>query len=97
MRRFPEVIATAADIENICNNHPEYHARLKAVLQRAKDEPTKSKIVLSHDTDPETGEMINVVEKEITRPNPQWKRWGYKSKKAMTDKIPILHAEMQQA
>lgn len=97
MRRFPETIATKQDIVNIHNNHPEFHEQLKAVLQRAKNAPTKAKIVISHDTDPETGEMINVVEKEISRPNPQWKRWGFKSKKAMTDKIPALHAEMQQA
>lgn len=97
MRRFPETIGTKQDIENIRNNHPEFHEQLKAVLQRAKNEPTKAKIVLSHDTDPETGEMINVVEKEIIRPNQQWKRWGFGSKKAMTDKIPALHAEMQPA
>jgi hypothetical protein len=36
--------------------------------------------------------MINVVEEEITRPNQQWKRWGFKSKKAMTDIIPALDA-----
>ena len=97
MHRFPETIGTKQDVDNILNDHPEFHGQLKAVLQRAKNEPTKAKIVLSHDTDPETGEMTNVVEKEITRPNQQWKRWGYKSKKAMTDKIPTLHAEMQQA
>ncbi len=92
MHRFPETIATKQDIDNIRNNHPEFHEQLKAVLQRAENEPTKTKITASYDTDPETGEMINVVEEEITRPNQQWKRWGFKSKKAMTDIIPALDA-----
>ena len=96
MHRFPETIGTKQDIENILNNHPEYHEQLKAVLQRAKNEPTKAKLTTSYDTDPETGEMINVVEKEIIRPNPQWNRWGFESKKAMTDKISALDAEIQQ-
>lgn len=93
MHRFRETIGTKQDIENICNNHPEYHKQLKAVLQRAKNEPTKAKITTSYDIDPETGTMINVVETEIVRPNQQWKRWGFKSKKAMTDKIPMSEEE----
>ena len=97
MHRFPETIATKQDIENIRNNHPEFHEQLKAVLQRAKNEPTKAKLTTSYDTDPETGEMVNVVETEIPRPNPQWKRWGFKSKKAMTAKISALDTEMQPA
>lgn len=89
MRRFPETLGTKQDIQNILNDHPEHHAQLKAVLARAAAEPTKATRVVSHDTDPETGEMTNVVTEEITRPNQQWKQWGFKSRKAMKDKIPI--------
>jgi len=94
MRQFPETIATAQDIDNILNDHPEYHSRLKAVLLRAVNEPEKTDQVISHDTDPETGEMINVVTKQITRPNQQWKRGGFKNRGALNSKIAQLDAKI---
>lgn len=94
MRNFPEVIATAADIDNILNDHPEHHASLKAVLLRATNEPEKTDQVISYDTDPETGEMINVVTKQIIRPNQQWKRWRFKNRGELTSKIATLDAKM---
>lgn len=78
MRKFPDIIATKQDVENILNNHPEYHVQLKTVLQRALDEPKTAIQVLSSDIDPETNEMTNIVTKEIPTPNPIWKRMGFK-------------------
>lgn len=80
MRKFPELIATKQDVENIINNHPEHHAQLKVALLRTSNELDKATQVISHDTDEETGEMINIVEKHITRPNQMWERMGYKNK-----------------
>ena len=94
MRNFPETIATKQDIENILNDHPEHHSRLRAVLLRASNEPTKTDQVISNDTDPETGEMTNIVTKQITRPNQQWKRWGFKSRSAMNTKITAVDAKI---
>jgi len=94
MKNFPETIATKQDINNILNDHPEYHGQLKAVLLRATNEPEKTDQVIS-DTDPETGEMINVVTKQITRPNQQWKRWGFKNRGALNSKIATLDAKMK--
>ncbi len=90
MRKFPETIATSQDIENILNDHPEYHGQLKATLLRAVNEPEKAEQVTDYDIDPETGEMINVVTKQITRPNQQWERWGFANRGALNSIIARL-------
>ena len=95
MRNFPETISTKQDIENIRNNHPEMHDQLKAVLARAASEPTKMDVVVSHDTDPKTDEMTNVITERRTCPNPQWKRWGFKNRAELTSKIATLEASMK--
>lgn len=94
MRRFPETIATKQDVENIINNHPEYHAQLKSILQRASNEPEKATQVISSDIDPETGEMINIVTKQITRPNQTWKRIGFDSRDELNSTITAIESEI---
>lgn len=90
MRKFPGVIATAQDVENIINDHPEYHAQLKVVLLRASNEPEKATQVVSYDIDEETDEMINIVEKQITRPNQMWGRMGYKNRGGLDSALAKL-------
>jgi hypothetical protein len=90
MRKFPELIATKQDVENIINDHPEYHAQLKVALLRALNEPDKTLQVISYDTDEEIGEMINIVEKQITRPNQMWKRMGYKNRGELDSALALL-------
>lgn len=80
MRKFPETIATKQDIENIKDHHPEYHAKLRSILLRAVNEPEKATQVTDYDIDPETGEMINIVTKQITRPNQTWELMGFKNR-----------------
>jgi hypothetical protein len=77
MRKYPETIATKQDVENIFNNHPEYHNKLKATLLRAVNEPETVEQVISYDIDPETQEMINIVTNTVTRPNQTWQRMGF--------------------
>lgn len=80
MKQFPEHLATHQDVENIRIHHPEYHKQLKEYLQRAHDEPDKATLAISHDTDPETNEMINIETKEVTKTKMKYKDLGFKSK-----------------
>lgn len=90
MRQFPETITTKQDVENILNNHPEYHKQLKSVLLRAVNEPEKAEQVVSYDIDPETQEMINIKTKQITRPNQIWQRMGFNNRGELNSKIAKL-------
>lgn len=80
MRKFPQTLATPQDVENILNNHPEYHTRFKEHLQRAYDEPDEADIVISYDTDPVTNEMINIITKKIKKDKMKYKDMGFENK-----------------
>ena len=90
MRQFPETIATKQDAQNIRDNHGEYHGKLKAVLLRAVNEPETAEQVVSYDIDPETGEMINIVTKTITRPNQTWEQMGFSNRGELNSLIAQL-------
>ncbi len=90
MRKFPEEIATKQDVENIINYHPEYHKQLKEVLQRAYDEPEDADQVISNDTDPNTGEMVNVKTKKVKKEKMKLKDIGFQNKKALKEVIDQL-------
>ena len=90
MRKFPETIATAQDVKNILNDHPEYHTKLKEILQRASNEPETATQVISSDIDPDTQEMINIETKQITRPNQTWERMGFKNRGELNSMIATI-------
>jgi len=94
MRKFPEEIATKQDVENIINHHPEYHKQLKEVLQRAYDEPDTAKQIVSSDTNPKTNEMINIVEKVVTKTKMKYKDLGF-SDKTRVQAVMDLNAIME--
>jgi len=87
MRIFPETIATQQDVENIINDFPEYHNKLKAILQRAYDEPDEADEVISWDIDPETGEMINVKTKKVKKDKMKYKYLGFADKQKLKQVI----------
>lgn len=93
MRKFPEAIATRQDVENIINNHPEYHTQLKEILNRAYNEPGVATQVTSYSIDPNTNEMEDIISTEVIKKTMKYKELGFCDKnelKSTIDKCDLL-------
>jgi len=80
MRGFPKTLATKEDVENIRENHQEFHNQLRQYLNQVLAEPETASRVVSYRIDEKTQEMVDVVTEDEPTENPIWKRIGFQSK-----------------
>lgn len=85
MKGYPKHLNTKQDIENIQKNHPEFHERLKADLQRLLDESDTVTVAVSPIDTKDESKGYNTI--TIPNPNPRWKQLGFQDKNEIVSLI----------